>query len=126
MDEIELIKIKGEQPVAKISNAELEFLVDREFPKSTDLVKQKLTQIQSDCQNGKNRIGAAVLKLAKSDVNKIDNLINKANEDFRDIVSEAEYPRASKYGFEKPNEKELKSDYLNDWTEYVYWKNKEN
>ena len=124
MNEIELINTKLEQPVAKISDAELEKLIDREFPENSDLIKRKLTEIQSDSQNGKNRIGAAVLKLAKWDLNAIDFLIKKANDDFRDIVSQAEYPRASKYGFDEPNEKELKTDYLNDWTEYVDWKNK--
>ncbi|MGM5471418.1 hypothetical protein ACS386_14155 [Flavobacteriaceae bacterium LMO-SS05] len=124
MNEIELIKTKIEQPVAKISDTELEKLIDREFPNNSDLVKRKLTEIRSDSQNGKNRIGAAVLKLAKSDLNAIDSLIKKANEDFRDIVSQAEYPRASKYGFEERSDNELKADYLNDWTEYSEWKNK--
>ncbi len=125
MNEIELINTKLEQPVAKISDAELEKLIDREFPENSDLIKRKLTEIQSDSQNGKNRIGAAVLKLAKSDLSAIDSLIKKANEDFRDVVSQAEYPRASEYGFDEPSEKELKTDYLNDWAEYVDWKNKE-
>ena len=124
MNEIELIKSKGEQPVAKISNAELEFLIERDFLENMDLVKRKLNKIQSDSQNGKNRIGAAVIKLANSDLKKIDELINKANEDSRDIISNAEYPRVSKYGFEFPNEKELRTDFLNDWNEYVEWKNK--
>ena len=124
MTEIELIKIKGEQPAAKISDAELEFLIERDFPDNFDLIKEKLNQIQSDSQNGKNRIGAAVLKLANSEINKIHYLINKANGDFRDIISEAEYPRASEYGFEEPGEKELRTAYLNDWQEYVEWKNK--
>jgi len=125
MNEIELINTKIEQPVAKISDTEFEKLIDREFPKISDLVKRKLTEIRSDSQNGKNRIGAAVLKLAKSDINKIDLLINKANEDFRDVVSQAEYPRASKFGFDERSDNELKVDYLNDWTEYSEWKNKE-
>lgn len=124
MNEIELIKIKGEQPAANISDAELIFLIERDFSDNVDLIKRKLNKIQSDSQNGKNRIGAAVLKLANSDLNKIDDLINTANKDFRDIVSEAEYPRASKYGFDEPSEKELKTDYLNDWSEYLAWKNK--
>ena len=124
MNEIELIKRKGEQPTAKISNAELESLIEREFPNNLNVIKQKLNKIQSNSQNGKNRIGAAVLKLANSELNKIKDLINKANEDFRDIVSEAEYPRASKYGFDEPNDNELKTDYLNDWIEYKDWKDK--
>lgn len=116
------IKLFGNQPVAKISNAELELLICREFPKDTELVKQKLAEIQSDSQKGKNRIAASILKLAKADLNKIDFLINRAKADFRDIVSKAEYPRASKYGFELPNEKELKTVYLNDWNEFIEWK----
>jgi hypothetical protein len=124
MNEIELIKIKIEQPVAKISDTELEKLIDREFPENSDLVKRKLTEIKSDSQNGQNRIGAAVLKLANSDLNEIDYLIKKANEDFRDIVSQAEYPRASKYRSQERSDNELKTDYLNDWNEYSEWKNK--
>lgn len=124
MKEIELINTKIEQPVAKISDAELEKLIVREFPENSDLVKRKLTEIKSDSQNGQNRIGAAVLKLASSDLNAIVSLIKKANENFRDIVSQAEYPRASKYGFEERSDNELKTDYLNDWTEYSKWKNK--
>jgi len=124
MNEIELINTKIEQPVAKISDTELEKLIDREFSENSDLIKRKLTEIKSDSRNGQNRIGAAVLKLANSDLNAIDYLIKKANEDFRDIVSQAEYPRASKYGFEERSDNELKEDYLNDWTEYSEWKNK--
>ena len=126
MNEKELILKKGEQPVAKISDKDLEFLIQRDFANNAELIKQKLNKIQSDSQNGKNRISAAVLKIANSDLTKIDFLIRKANEDFRDIVSEAEYPRVSKHGFGKRNEKELRTDYLNDWTEYTEWKNKEN
>lgn len=88
------------------------------------MVKQKLNKILSESQNGKNRISAAVLKLANSDSNTIEFLIKKANEDFRDIVSEAEYPRASKYGFDERNEEDLKVDYFNEWNEYSEWKNK--
>ena len=90
---------------------------------NTDLIKLKFTEIQSETENGKNRIASAILKLAKSDLNVIDSLLKKANEDFRDIISLAEYPRASKYGFDEPNENKLKTDYLNDWTEYLNWKN---
>lgn len=124
MNEIELIKTKIEQPVAKISDTELEKLINREFPNNSDLVKRKLTEILSESQNGKNRIGAAVLKLAKSDLNAIDSLIKKANEDFRNVISQAEYPRATKYGFEERSDNELKVDYLSDWIEYSEWKNK--
>lgn len=124
MNEKELILKKGEQPVAKISVEELELIIQRDFPNNANLVKQNLDKIQSDSLSGKNRISAAVVKIANMDLTKIDFLIRKANEDFRDIVSEAEYPRASKFGFGDRNEDDLKKDYLNDWNEYNEWKNK--
>lgn len=121
MDVKELILTKGEQPVAKISDSQLDILIEREFPKHKEIVKTKLTQIKSDSPNGKNRISASVLKLANKDLSYIDNLIRRANEDFRDIVSKAEYPRASSYDLGERNEEENKSDYLNDWIEYYNW-----
>jgi len=125
MNEKELILTKGEQPVAAISDEELDFLITREFPNDKETVKTKLDKIQSDSQNGKNRISASVLKLADRNLDKIDLLINRANEDFRDIVSEAEYPKASSYGFGERDDVESKKDYVNDWVEYLTWKEKE-
>ncbi|QIE58668.1 hypothetical protein G5B37_03555 [Rasiella rasia] len=124
MTEKELILTKGEQPVAKISNSDLESLISREFPNDMETVKFQLDKIKSDSQNGKNRISASVLKLADQVLDKIDFLIKRANEDMRDIVSEAEYPRASSFGFGERDELESKEDYLKDWEEYSIWKEK--
>jgi hypothetical protein len=122
MNEKELILKKGKQPVARISDKNLCFLIEREFSDQTELVKTKLNKIKSDTKQGKNRISASVLKLANRDLAKVDFLIRRANEDFRDIVAEAEYPRTSSYGFGERNEKESKEDYLKDWEEYSNWK----
>lgn len=124
MNDRELILTKGEQPVAKITNEDLDFLISREFPNDKNVVKTKLDKIKSDSQKGKNRISASVLKLADKDLNKIDFLVKRANEDFRDIVSEAEYPRASSYDFGERDDDESRSDYLKDWEEYSTWKGK--
>ncbi|MEB2778646.1 hypothetical protein SYJ56_25275 [Algoriphagus sp. D3-2-R+10] len=121
MNEKELILTKGEQPVAEISDGDLDYLIGREFPNDKETVKTKLDKIKSDSQNGKNRISASVLKLADNDLSKIDYLVKLANEDFRDIVSEAEYPRASSYDFGERDDEESKEDYLNDWVEYSAW-----
>ncbi|WP_148264591.1 hypothetical protein [Christiangramia forsetii] len=83
-----------------------------------------MDKIKSDSKQGKNRISAAVLKIANKELEKIDFLIKKANEDFRDIVAEAEYPKSSSYGFGKRNENERKDDYLKDWEDYSDWKTK--
>lgn len=124
MNEKELILTKGEQPVAKISDEDLDFLIGREFPNDKETVKTKLDKIKSDSQNGKNRISASVLKLADKNLSRIDILVKRANEDFRDIVSKAEYPRASSYDFGERDEEESKDDYLRDWDEYSTWKEK--
>ena len=119
-----MILKKGEQPVARISDGDLEFLINREFPTISEFVKNKLNRIKSGTQQGKNRISASVLKLADKNLDKIEHLIKRANEDFRDIVSEAEYPRTSSFGFGERNEEECKDDYLKDWDEYSAWKEK--
>ena len=123
MSEEELKLKNGEQPIPKISDTELVILILRDFANNSTLVTKKLNKIQSDSKSGKNRISASVLKIANRDLNKIDLLIEKANEDFRDIICEAEYPRVYKYGFDEPNEEQLMEDYLNDWKEYLEWKN---
>lgn len=122
MNEKELILNKGTQPVASITDEELAILIKRDYPDQTDLVKTKLNKIKSDTQQGKNRIAASVLKLAEKDLTKVDFLVKRANEDFRDIVAKAEYPRTSRYGFGERDEEERKQDYLKDWEEFSEWK----
>ena len=109
------------QPAAKISDEELDFLISREFPNDKEFVKNSLDKLISDSQPGKNRIAAAVLKIADKKIDKIEFLVRLANEDFRDIVSEAEYPRASNLGFEKMSDNEHNNIYLKDWEEYSKW-----
>jgi len=121
MNEKELILRKGEQPVAKIADEELSFLIRREFPNEVKLVKTKLNKVESDTHKGKNRISASILKLADKNYAKLDLLIKRANKDFRDIVSEAEYPRASSYGFGERDEERSREDYLKDWEEFTSW-----
>lgn len=115
------IKLFGIQPAARISSEQIDKLIYREFNDSHDEVRMKLNQIHSDTQNGKNRISAAVLKLAQGDLGKIDSLVEAAINDFRDIVSKAEYPRNSKHGFDDIDKKIIKREYLADWKDYSSW-----
>lgn len=115
---------KVNQPIAKISTEDLHFLIEREFPGQNEVVKEKLNQVISDSQNGKNRIAACILKLADRDFNQLDDLIEQANEDFRDIVSRAEYPRASRREFNDLSQEESQEDYRRDWEDFSTWKAK--
>jgi hypothetical protein len=115
------------QPVAEISKEILEKLIRRDFPESYEIVKQKLDLIKSESLNGQNRLSAAVLKLSNGNFSKIDLCIKMCNSDYRDVISQAEYPRVSKVGFiemEEIKPSELKEYYLEDWTEYTNWINK--
>jgi hypothetical protein len=121
------IKYLGNQPVAEISKEILEKLIRRDFPENYKKVKQKLDLIKSDSLKGQNRLSAAVLKVSNGNLSKVDSYIEMCNTDYRDIISQAEYPSISEIGFngmEEIEPSELKKYYLKDWTEYTNWINK--
>ena len=118
------IKLFGTQPVAKISDARLERLIQREFGNQADLVSRKLNQVVSETNAGKNRISAAIVKLSDKDINAIDHLIEQSKIDFRDLISQAEYPKCSELDFTDMDEQNMKIIYLDDWTEYLKWLNR--
>jgi hypothetical protein len=117
------IKILGNQPDAKVTTNQLEKLIAREFPNHIDEVTLKFYKVKGDNSNGINRISAAIVKLANKDLSSLDRFIEMANADYRDILSQAEYPRCSKLGFEEFDKKKMKSIYLEDWRDYSKWLN---
>jgi hypothetical protein len=119
----DLLKIKlfGHQPVAKISDQLLDTLIERDYKSNADIVKTKLQNINSDSQAGKNRIAAGIIKLANKNFDNLDGLIEKANEDSRDIMMWAEYPRCAKVGFDELDKKQMKQVYLDDFIEFSNW-----
>ena len=122
LDEIK-IKIWGTQPVAKVTDQQLDRLIERDFSQYIDNVKIKLEAVKSDSQSGRNRISAAIIKLSDKDIKSLDHYISIANCDCRDVLSQAEYPRCSKLGFGDFDKNEMKSIYLDDWREYSKWLN---
>lgn len=121
MFEVLSIKIWGTQPKAKVSGKLLNRLIEREFPGSIELVKDKLNKVKSDNENGKNRLAAAILKLANKDLKLLDNYIEIAVEDSRDVLSQAEYPSSSKLGLDNFEINGMKNIFLSDWREYSTW-----
>jgi hypothetical protein len=114
----------SEQPIAKISPELLARLIEREFPNTAVLVTEKLKLVKSDSEQGRRRISAAILRLASGDFEKLDSLIHKANYDFRDIISAAEYPRNAIHGFARQTYRKEKSQYQADWKDYTTWLDK--
>lgn len=122
---LETLKIKlfGTQPVPKITKIILERIVERDFGESSARVKAKLNQIESDTESGKNRISAAILKLSNGNSKAVDNYIEISKVDFRDVISQAEYPRCSKLEFEDLEKLGIREIYFKDWKEYSEWLN---
>src|ERR1700730_7591548 len=115
------ITILGHEPVAKISDKTLERLLRREFGDHASEVKEKLLHVKSDTPGGKNRISAAILKLSNGDLDKINYYIDLCNQDFRDVVAPAEYPRYSTVAFNEIPRWKKRQFYLADWKEYSNW-----
>ena len=114
----------GTQPFAKVDNKTLEKIIYRDFGNRANEVKQKLRGILSDTATRKNRISAAIIKLADKDINAIDNYIEISNNDCRDVLARAEYPRCFEVGFDEMGKSKMKQIYLADWKEYSIWLNK--
>jgi hypothetical protein len=117
------IKYLGIQPVGKVSTNQLEGLIAREFPRNIDEITLKFNSIKADNPNAINRISAAILNLSNKDISKIDSFIEMSNNDSRDVLALAEYPRYSKLVFSDLNNKRKKTIYLEDWAEYSKWIN---
>ncbi|WP_395047709.1 hypothetical protein [Flavobacterium sp.] len=117
------IKLLGIQPVPKITYRTLDRIIDRDFGDSSQEVKVKLRQVISATESGKNRISAAILKLSNRNPEILDNYIEISKIDFRDVISQAEYPRCLKLGFGNLISSEIKKNYLEDWKDYSKWLN---
>ena len=119
------IKLFGRQPTAKVDAITLERIVHREFGNYAAEVKQKLKGVTSGTQKTNNRISASIIKLAEKDINSIDNFIEISNNDFRDVLLKAEYPRCVSLDFgEIKNRNKLKQIYIADWKDHSNWLNK--
>jgi len=115
------IRLWGHQPIAKISDKLLYSLIERDYKCNSDFVKRKFENINCENQAGKNRIAAGILKLADKNLDAIDGLIEKGNQDSRDIMMWAEYPRCSKISFDGLSQKQMKQIFIDDFIEYTSW-----
>jgi hypothetical protein len=120
---LETLKIKlfSTQPVAKVSQNQIEKIVKAQYNKHYNEVIAKLDSIDMQIPKEKNRIKAAVLKIANCEYENLDKLIDIANVDFRDVIVRAEYPRSWKHGFNDVSKHLRKKEYLEDWKEYQEW-----
>ncbi len=118
-----------DQPVPKVTDKDVERIALRDF--GTANIRHVLETLHSYGkqdwnQPGSPRVRLAILKLAGGDLDRLSKCTDAAIEDFRDIVSQAEYPEYSaKIGFEKVAPELERTVIESDWKQYRQWLEKE-
>ncbi len=112
--------------VPTIDDETLERLVNREFTSDTaDRVHSLLETYGAKPHHiERNRVRAAILKLANGDLRAIQQQVSVAVTDFRDVVGAAEYPRQMEIGFvgmSRVSEEHLQDLKNQDWKDYCDW-----
>ena len=86
-----------EQKIPKISDNDIKRIIKRDFPQSELTEIENILQIyKSKSKEGRNRIYASLLKLSDGNLELLKKLVEKANNDFRDIIAMSEYPNYQK------------------------------
>ncbi|MGB5750192.1 MAG: hypothetical protein WBM69_24675 [Desulfobacterales bacterium] len=117
-----------EQPVPKITDKDVKRIALRDF--GEDRLFKVLSILskfgKQDWNEPNPRIQLAILKLASGDIIKLADATKAAIEDFRDILSEAEYPRYSReIGFKEVAQDFKRAVIDDDWKQYREWLEKE-
>lgn len=113
-----------EQPIPQVTDKEVERIALRDFGEA------QLSQVLSildeygkqEWNNPSARVRLAILKLANGDLNKLMDNTKVAIEDFRDVLSAAEYPRYSKeISFDEVAKDYKRAVIDDDWRQYREW-----
>jgi len=116
------------QPVAKIAKADIERIILRDFSRDEkEEVYKLLNKYSGDENSGTYRVWASLLKLSNGKIKELENIIETAVGDYRDILAAAEYPAYSKkvgFDVEKFSRKELDQIIKADWAQYQSWLNR--
>jgi predicted transcriptional regulator len=112
-----------EKKIPKVSDSDIERIIERDYKDyGSEYVLKILNKYKTSTEAGKNRIFADILKLANGKIELIQGLIERANLDYRDVISEAEYPNYLKYAFTDDLSEEDEEKIINmDWQQYVDW-----
>jgi len=115
-----------EQKVPIITKLDINRIINRDFPPNKlDEIDGILKLYKSDGDNGGYRIYASIFKLSDGNIMSLKKYVGMANNDFRDIISMAEYPNYSEHAFEDDLSMEMEKQLItNDWTQYESWLNR--
>lgn len=115
--------------VPTIDDETLERLVNRDFTSDTaGRVRALLESYGAKPHHiERNRVRAAILKLANGELRAIQQQVSVAVTDFRDVIGAAEYPRQMEIGFVgmgSASAEQLQDLKKQDWKDYCDWLSK--
>lgn len=116
------------QPHPDVTAADVDRIARRDFPADRiDDVHQMLGEYGSEDWHPEiDRVRMAILKLAAGNLEELRAQVGIAKRDFRDVLSEAEYPLYTKKWFRidklPPDEQQKIIDA--DWKQYQAWLNR--
>jgi hypothetical protein len=110
------------EPVAKISHAQIDKIVKKDFGKRQYAkIIRMLSRYKSETDSDNYRVWAAILKLSESRISRLESNIKMARSDFRDVITSAEYPEYSQCSFSGMRYFSRKMIFLRDWNQYKKW-----
>jgi hypothetical protein len=109
------------QPTPSVTESDVERIVRRDYP--SNAVDEILALISTVEVREKPRVVLACLKIAGGDVHRLRNELANAAGYYREILSEAEYPVATKRWsrIESLSDDEVRAIYDKDWRQYSEW-----
>jgi hypothetical protein len=109
------------QPTPSVNETDVERVLRRDYP--TNLVDEIFALIATVEVREKPRVVLACLKIADGNVDRLRSELANASGYYREILSEAEYPLATKRWsrIESLPEDEVRAIYEKDWRQYSEW-----
>jgi len=109
------------QPTPSVTERDVERIVRRDYP--PHLVDEILVLIETVEVREKPRVVLACLKIAGGDLDRLRGELANASGYYREILSEAEYPLATRRWsrIQSLPEDEVRAIYDKDWRQYSDW-----
>ena len=116
--------------VPKLTHADVLRIIERDFPVEErsevwNRLKQYKNLLRPAATDDENaRVHLAILKLCDGQLSHVCKLVDQAYQDFRDVLSPAEYPEFHKIGFvgiDRLTPQEKDELIKRDWDQYHKW-----
>ena len=112
------------QPTPSVTEDDVERIVRRDYPATVaDEILELIATVEV---REKPRVVLACLKIASGNLDRLRADLSSASGYYRELLSEAEYPLATKRWsrIESLPEDEVRAIYENDWRQYSDWLNR--